>query len=549
MQNHHLAVKYHQLIPRPELSLTGDVSLNDNLIIQGDNLKALKSLLPNYAGKIKCIYIDPPYNTGKDEWKYKDNVNSPMLQEWLGKTVDKEDLTRHDKWLCMMMPRLKLLRELLTEDGVIFTSLDNNEIFNYKLLADEIFGEDNFLGTLIIETATDNNPSQITTEHEYMTVYSKSRVTQDNWSSISSSADLLNKKYLELKAKYVSDINVIQKEIRIWIKENASLLDKVSHYDNVDEKGLFHDADVANTKFGGYIYDIIHPITNKVCKIPEKGFRFPEKTMTELIRNGDIVFGQDENTLIKPKKRINTVVDRLRSVIYEDGRAATKELEQLFHKDFFKNPKSTKILKRIFSFITNEDDIILDSFAGSGTTAHAVLDLNKEDSGNRKFILVEQEEYANDTTAERVRRVITGVKTATNNNLKEGTGGTFSYFNVGPSIEIENILKGKGLPAFNEFARYIFYTATGDEFREDLINEATGFIGETKNSEVYMLYQPDVEWLKRNALTLNIIKALPPFKGKQRIIFAPAKFVDDATCDENEICFCQLPYEIYRIQQ
>ena len=141
VQNHHLAVKYHQLVPKAEYSLTDKVSLHDNLIVQGDNLKALKALLPTYAGKVKCIYIDPPYNTGNEKWVYNDNVNSPMIKEWLGSVVDKEDMTRHDKWLCLMMPRLKLLRELLSEDGAIFISCDSNEEHRLRVLLDEIFGE------------------------------------------------------------------------------------------------------------------------------------------------------------------------------------------------------------------------------------------------------------------------------------------------------------------------------------------------------------------------------------------------------------------------
>src|SRR5690554_2639062 len=149
VQNHHLAVKYHQLVPKKELSLTDKVSLHDNLIIQGDNLKALKALLPTYAGKVKCIYIDPPYNTGNEGWAYNDNVNSLMIKDWLGKVVDKDDLTRHDKWLCMMMPRLKLLRELLSEDGVIFISIDDEEQHRLRGLLDEIFGETNFLSYFI----------------------------------------------------------------------------------------------------------------------------------------------------------------------------------------------------------------------------------------------------------------------------------------------------------------------------------------------------------------------------------------------------------------
>ena len=207
------------------------------------------------------------------------------------------------------------------------------------------------------------------------------------------------------------------------------------------------------------------------------------------------------------------------------------------------------LIKHILKIAAKKDSLILDSFAGSGTTGHAVLELNKEDGGNRKFILVEMEEYANTITAERIRRVIKGVENAKNGNLKAGVGGTFSYFELGPTIEMESILQGKNLPSYEEFARYIFYTATGEEFNEKKINEKTGFIGDTKNYELYMFYKPDVEWLKRNALTLDGVKGMPKFKGKQRLVFAPAKYVDDETCRDNRIDFCQLPYEIYRIQK
>src|SRR6266498_3995009 len=138
VQNHHLAVKYHQLVPKKDLSLTDKISLHDNLIIHGDNLKALKALLPTYAGKIKCIYIDPPYNTGNENWIYNDAVNSPEIHRWLGKVVgaEAEDLSRHDKWLCMMYPRLSLLREFLAEDGIIFISIDDHEFQSLRMLMD-----------------------------------------------------------------------------------------------------------------------------------------------------------------------------------------------------------------------------------------------------------------------------------------------------------------------------------------------------------------------------------------------------------------------------
>ena len=230
---------------------------------------------------------------------------------------------------------------------------------------------------------------------------------------------------------------------------------------------------------------------------------------------------------------------------------AKQELKQLFDEvDLpFDTPKPVSLIKRVLQLSTDKDSIILDSFAGSGTTAQAVLELNKEDEGERKFILVEMEDYANTITAERVRRVIKGVKTAKNDLLKKGTGGTFSYFELGDTIEMESLLRGKNLPSFTEFDRYLFYTATGEEFNEKAINETTGFIGESKNYEVYLFYKAELDWLKKNALTLELCKSLPKFKNKQRLVFAPAKYVDDHTLLDYRIDFCQLPYEIYRIQR
>ncbi|MFN3467039.1 MAG: site-specific DNA-methyltransferase, partial [Candidatus Brocadiales bacterium] len=182
VQNHHLTVKYHQLVPKKDKSLTDRVSLQDNLIVHGDNLKALKALLPTYAGKVKCIYIDPPYNTGNERWVYNDNVNSPMMQEWLGKVVDREDLTRHDKWLCMMMPRLKLLRELLREDGVIFVSIDDNEVHHLRMLMDEVFGGGNFITDVVWQkkTSPQNDAKYFSDNHDFIIVYAKKRKQIDN---------------------------------------------------------------------------------------------------------------------------------------------------------------------------------------------------------------------------------------------------------------------------------------------------------------------------------------------------------------------------------
>lgn len=226
-----------------------------------------------------------------------------------------------------------------------------------------------------------------------------------------------------------------------------------------------------------------------------------------------------------------------------------KEIEKLFGNKEFEYSKPSSLVKKIVFLSTDKDAIILDSFSGSGTTAHAVLELNREDKGNRQFILVEQEDYANTITAERVRRVIKGVESSKNSNLKNGLDGTFSYFELGPAIEMENILRGENLPSYEEFARYLFYTATGEEFNESAINLQTGFIGESSSHEVYLFYKPDLEWLKQNALTLNMVNELPAYKGKRRLIFAPVKYVDDETCRYFNIDFCQLPYEIYRIKK
>lgn len=531
VQNHHLAVKYYQLVPKKNLSLTDKVSLHDNLIIHGDNLKALKALLPTYAGKIKCIYIDPPYNTGNENWIYNDNVSSPMLNEWLGKIVDKEDLTRHDKWLCMMMPRLKLLRELLSEDGVIIINIENNEYAHLKILLDEIFGEKNFVGTFIWRKKEGGGQTKeyFVTEHEYVILYRKSESFK-------------------------------------WIDEIIEADD--SDYRNEDENGKYKLVKLA--KWGNTArkedrlkmhFPITAPDGKKITPIAPDGnpgrWRVGKARMNLLLESDLVEFIKNKSNKWIAYEKIyfdenDTNIIKERSIMYDltNTADASKQLTDIFkQKDKFDTPKPIELVKYFLTYASNQDSIVLDSFAGSGTTAHAVLELNKEDGGNRKFILIEQEDYANSITAERVRRVIKGVKTAKSENLKQGTGGTFSYFELGDEIEMESILKGKNLPSFQEFARYLFYTATGEEFNEKAINEKTRFIGESNNYKVYMFYKPDIEWLKRNALTLADCESLPEYDGKQRLVFAPAKYVDDATLDIFRIDFCQLPYEIYRLQK
>ncbi len=384
---------------RPCREESVDFDNTENLYIEGDNLEVLKLLQETYIGKIKMIYIDPPYNTGSD-FVYSDNFVQNM-DDYLAGSGQYDDegnrLTQntesngrfHTDWLNMLFPRLRLSKDLLSDDGVIFISIDDNEQDNLKKICDEIFGCQNFLGCLIIQTATDNNPRQINTEHEYMLCYARNKTTQQPWFAESEKAQLIQDKYLELKAKFKQDIVNIQEELRIWIKKQGTALQGVSHYDNVDEKGVFHDGDIANTVFGGYRYEVIHPVTCKPCKIPEKGFRFSESTMREMIANGDIMFGADESTLIKPKKRLENAKDVLRSVIYEDGRASTKQFEALLSRDIFQNPKSPMILGRLINFVVDNGDIVLDFFSGSGTTAEAVLRLNARCNKDIHYIMVQ----------------------------------------------------------------------------------------------------------------------------------------------------------------
>ena len=527
VQNFHLTVKYHQLVPKRDKSLTDKVRLDDNLIIHGDNLKALKALLPTYAGQVKCIYIDPPYNTGNEGWVYNDNVNSPMLQEWLGKSVDRDDLTRHDKWLCLMMPRLKLLRELLADDGVIFISIDNNETHNLRMLMEEVF-QSWFVGTFIWRKKEGGGQTDdyFVTEHEYIQVYAKSQKFE-------------------------------------WLDEVVPV--EEGDFNKEDEISKFSAVKLAKWGPGARRADrpkMYFPIeapdgTRVFPKAPDGGdgrWRVGKNRMELLITSRLILWENKDGKWIPYEKvRFEQGTSRKikeRSILFDVATTgdATNTLTDVFgKKDVFENPKPYQLLQMLIERTTVKDSIILDSFAGSGTTAHAVLALNKEDGGNRKFILVECEDYADSITAERVRRVIKGVKGASDENLKNGLCGTFSYFELGKSIELDTILDGKSLPSYLELARYVFYTATGEEFDERKLNERRSFVGESKTHEVYLFYQPDLDYLRSTALTLERAENLGKLKDKRRLIFAPTKYLDQEQLDALRIDFAQLPFEIYKL--
>lgn len=385
---------------RPCKEESVDFENTQNLYIEGDNLDVLKLLRETYLGKVKMIYIDPPYNTGND-FVYEDDFaqsaddyrgNSGQYDEQGNRLFQNTESNGrfHTDWLNMLYPRLRLARDFLTDDGVIFISIDDNEQANLKKICDETFGESNFIGTLIWQSATDNNPRQISTEHEYVLSYAKDLNSIGPWLIVSKKAKLIEEQYKLLKRR-TSNIALIQAELRKWIKANEEKLKGVTHYNNVDEFGVYSNAsNSSNTKPGGYTFDIIHPITGKPCVKPAFGWRWTEKTFWDYDKKGDIEWGKDETTQPHVKKRIETVQEQLKSIFYEDGRISTKQLEALFgEKKIFNNPKTIGLVKRIIEFSSNKDSIILDFFSGSATTAHAVMQLNAEDGGKRKFIMVQ----------------------------------------------------------------------------------------------------------------------------------------------------------------
>lgn len=384
VQNHHLTVKYHQLVPKKEWSLTNKVSLHDNLIIQGDNLKALKALLPTYAGKIKCIYIDPPYNTGTDngKWVYNDNVNSPMIKEWLGTIVDAEDLTRHDKWLCMMLPRLKLLRELLSENGYIFISIDDHELSNLKVLMDEVFGSDNYVEIFSwIKTSTPPSlASKSRKTAEYVLCYQNHKDNSKLKGEGLAGGDqpLLNSGNAKRNLTFPKEI----------VRFNKDGVYKAGRYDRINLKT---DIEVANGKSDkdfilegefkwsdDFFQSEVNNETTFIVKTEKFAIRF--------IRKDDDGY-KAPNNLFKEKYYTN-IIDKSNTTV-GTNETASSELEDLFGKRIFDFPKPVSLIEYLISLCTEKGDIVLDSFAGSGTTAQAVLQLNDEDVENeRKFILV-----------------------------------------------------------------------------------------------------------------------------------------------------------------
>lgn len=542
--NHHLSVPYHTFEKDKDSSMKGEDD-SKNLIIEGDNLLALKALLPKYQGQVKCIYIDPPYNTGNEGWVYNDNVNNPLIKSWIGQVVGKEgeDFTRHDKWLCMMAPRLKLLRELLSEDGVIFVSIDDNELHHLQSLLNEIFGQENYIETFSwIKTQTPENLSKKTRQMtEYVLCYEKIK-NEQRYNGIIRSSNTSNG--LLNQSNSTKDLTFPANTVSTRIKNKIL---KAGMYGTENyEVELLNDVEIKDEFF-------IQSFTLRAK------FKWTQSKLDEEIRLGtkitmpketlSVGYLKDQNNAQVP---VNLIDDEVGVGTNENAKA---ELRKLFDFDAFEYPKPSSLIKYLIGFASDKDSIILDSFSGSGTTAQAVLELNEEDTGNRKFILVQLPEeinektttgaknpayeegyrYVHEITRDRVKKVIK------RDELETG----FTYFKLGSAIDAENILSGN-LPTYNEFAKYVFYLATGQALEnENKIKEKDYFVGSQNGESVYLLYNNDIEELKKLAITLEWAKKANEKDNGRKVVYAPACYLDEEYLIQFNIIFVGIPYNLF----
>ena len=603
--NHHLTVPYRPLVAEANKGI-GAPDLSGNLVIHGDNLHALKSLLPRYAGAVDLVFIDPPYNTGNEGWCYSDGVNSPIMKEWLSTNpVDGEDMLRHDKWLCMMWPRLVLLRELLSERGSIWITLDDNEVHHARMVLEEIFGEQAFIACVIWQKnySPKNSAQFFSEDHDYVLVIAKNR-------------DLWRPRLLErteaMEARYGNPDN--------------------------DPRGPWTSGDLSARNFYGEgTYSITTP-KGRVIAGPPPGtyWRIKKEKFLEFDADGRIWWGEDKNNQPRLKRYLTDVKQgRVPQTLWfyddvghtQDAKKTLLEMGLLKDEEETITAKPVALIERILQIGADDDALILDSFAGSGTTAHAVLKANAADSGTRRFILVEGEDYADRLTAERVRRAIKGYawvgtqretlleEKITFSQLKkadewlrkveaikasegfadgdlaqqgtkkrkrfdkvtakldggvlrvegekkisqrvEGLGGGFTYCTLGEPLDLDKLLSGESLPAFDALGEWLFHTATGGTLPARPKQAPPWYLGEAKDAHVWLVYQPDMAFLTSPdaALTLSRAKQLQAWghdydakRGatKRHLVFAPAKYLSNRQLADHGIDYAPLPFALYR---
>ncbi len=519
IETYHHTVPHHRLEFAPKLSLLPKgqkPSLDDNLIIEGDNLLALKALLPTHAGRIKCVYIDPPYNTGNEGWVFNDNLTQPQFKEWIGRTVGKaaEDATRRDKWCCMMYPRLQLLKELLRDDGSIWVSIGDDEVHDLRMLLDDVFDESNFVATIVWRNSTGPKQSNLlSVSHDYILSYAKD-VTK------------FNRKLLPRTEEQESGYTNPDNDPRgPW---RSGGLDARNYY----SKGKY-----AITCPGG-----------RVIEGPPGGsyWRVPEETLWELDADDRIWWGDDGNNVPRIKRFLSEVQEGLvpQTVWDYDEVGHTQEAKQeylrvLADKEVFTTPKPVELIQRVLNIATGPEDLVLDSFAGSGTTGQAVIELNDEQHSSRRFVLIQmpydtKEQQSDDInicrefTATRIRRVADGysytrrmAKGKTKKVTVPGHAGTFSYAVLGPPLFSQYRDFGSNPPTYVDLAKYVFYTETSRDIDLKKIDEVTGQIGETPvggGTSYYLLYTPE-ENASREMSTTTLRELLKTDKNRNWVIY------------------------------
>ena len=516
--NHHQEVPFRVLERQYSFDEQGQHTADngsENMIIHGDNLEALKALLPQYEGKVKCIYIDPPYNTGNEGWCYNDNVSDPRIQKWLGEVVGKEgeDLTRHDKWLCMMYPRLMLLQKLLAEDGVIFISIDDTEQSFLRLICDEIFGINNFLANIAWEK----------------------RYTRSNNAKL----------FYSLK----DSILCYRKSNELSVLKEARTAKADSNYANPDNdpRGEWMTASYVNpaTKEArpNLSYEI-HSPDGRTIVHPTHAWKYSYEEHLRHIKENRLWWGNDGTAKFPRLKLYKSEMPGMVPVDlwnYKDTGTTDdggNTIKSIFGKLVFDTPKPVTLIERMIKMFSDDQLIVLDSFAGSGTTAHAVLNMNKADGGHRKFILVEMGDYADTITAERVKRVIHGY--GEGKNAMEGTGGRFSYYELGEPLLLPsgNLNEKVGTEKIRD---YIWYTETKKPL-PDHKNSNPYFLGENNSTAYYFFYEPQ----KVCVLNYDFVATIPE-KAEGYIIYADRCTLSEQELQQLGITFKKIPRDIVRV--
>ena len=588
--NHHNEVPFRVLERKWEFpGGAQSAAAAENMIIHGDNLAALKSLLPRYEGRVKCIYIDPPYNTGNEGWVYNDNVNDPQIKKWLGEVVGKEgeDFSRHDKWLCMMYPRLRLLQKLLSNDGAIFISIDDNELYNLKLVCDEIFGSNCFIANISWQRtySTRNDSKGIVSEVEHILAYSKLPGWQpnklprtvemdkkyknpDNDVAPWKSTDALAPDSIAHQGMVYAIQNPFTGHLiyptagRHWAVDQQTILDSLQGWCPYELRDIGDDEKRAEI-CGVGVDDVRKGVKaimlaggSRSCatedaadareRVPPASRKMAEKVLKEGPWPKYYFMNKGKGGIAK-KTYISDVGGAPPTNLWEykdvgHTDEAKKELMAIFGgKSPFDTPKPVRLIERILKIATDKDAIVLDSFAGSGTTAHAVLNMNKEDGGNRRFILVEMMDYAETVTAERVKRVISGY--GQGDKAVAGTGGGFGYYELGEPLMNGDVLN-ENLPV-EKIREYVWHTetrGTGNVKQVADVGSDPYLLGVVDETAYYFCYE------KAKKVTLNraLLRRLKT-KAERYVIYADICLIEAAELKKMNIVFKKIPRDITRL--